>query len=123
VTNQEPLVDSFGRCINYLRASLTEACNFRCVYCALPSSFPTLPTPQYLTCQKITRFVRIAGRFGIDRVRLTGDEPLLRKDILEVVRCLKEVDTIRDLSITTNGSFLEPLVQPLKEAGETFEAR
>jgi len=76
-----------------------------------------MPPSQYLTKAEVLRFARVAGEMGIHRVRLTGGEPLLRKDILDIVSALKSVDTVRDLSITTNGSRLKKLLVPLKEAG------
>ena len=115
--HEEPLVDSYGRHINYLRISLTDLCNFRCIYCTPAAGFRTMPPSEYLTQQEIFRFVRIAGRMGIYRVRLTGGEPLLRKDIVEIVKVLKSVKTVRDLSITTNGSRLKPFLESLKNAG------
>jgi cyclic pyranopterin phosphate synthase len=88
------------------------------VYCVPPEGLPAVvPPAQYLTRPEIVRFVRLMGTLGVTRVRLTGGEPLLRKDILDIVRALKSVETVKDLSITTNGSFLAPLVYPLKEAG------
>lgn len=115
--NDGPLVDSYGRLINYLRISLTELCNFRCIYCMPPEGISLRPPSEYLTRQEITRFVAIVGRLGVYRIRLTGGEPILRKDILDIIRSLKQIDTVKDLSITTNGSRLAPLVRPLKEAG------
>jgi len=114
---KERLVDSYGRQIDYLRISLTDLCNFRCIYCTPAEALPLVPPAQYLTRQEILRFVCIAGGLGIYRVRLTGGEPLLRKDILEIVKALKSVTTVRDLSITTNGSRLKPFLEPLKKAG------
>lgn len=115
--SDDQLVDSFGRRINYLRISLTDLCNFRCIYCLPPEGLPVLPKCQLLSRTEIVRFVKIIGRLGIHRIRLTGGEPLLRQDILEIVRSLKEIETVKDLSITTNGSRLAPMVGPLKEAG------
>lgn len=115
--NQEPLVDSQGRQINYLRISLTDLCNFRCVYCTPAEGFAAMAPSEYLTREEILRFVRVAGQMGIYRVRLTGGEPLLRKDILEIITALKTVETVRDLSITTNGSCLRPMLESLKTAG------
>jgi len=115
---QEQLVDSYGRLIDYLRISLTDLCNFRCVYCAPgKGASPLLPSSEYLTRQEILHFVQIAGRMGIRRIRLTGGEPLLRKDIVDIVCALKTVKSIKDLSLTTNGSRLKPFLKPLKEAG------
>lgn len=113
----EQLVDSFGRRINYLRISLTDLCNFRCIYCLPPRGLPVLPQCQLLSRTEIVRFVKIIGRLGVNRIRLTGGEPLLRQDILEIIRSLKEIETVKDLSITTNGSRLTPMLGPLKEAG------
>ena len=112
------LVDSYGRQIDTLRISLTDACNFRCVYCMPQEGLPAfLPPSNYLTRGEIVRFVRLAGTLGIARLRLTGGEPLLRKDIVDIVRDLKQIKTVRDLSITTNASLLQPLLRPLREAG------
>lgn len=113
----EKLVDSFGRQITYLRISLTELCNFRCVYCLPPEGLPTAPPSQYLTRPEILRFVKLIGSLGVERIRLTGGEPLLRPDLPEIIRSLKEIETVKDLSLTTNGSRLQPLVGRLKEAG------
>lgn len=111
------LVDSFGRKITNLRVSLTDACNFKCVYCVPPDGFLALKQSFYLNREEVVRFVRLAGTVGIHRVRLTGGEPLLRHDIVEIVRDIKKETDIQDLSITTNGSRLKPLLKPLKEAG------
>lgn len=113
----EALFDSFGRRINYLRISLTDLCNFRCIYCLPTGGLPVLPKSQLLTRSEIVRFVKIIGRVGITRIRLTGGEPLLRPDLLDIVKSLKEIKTVKDLSITTNGSRLKQLLGPLKEAG------
>jgi cyclic pyranopterin phosphate synthase len=109
------LLDSYGREIRSLRISLTELCNFRCVYCTTPS-IPILPSSHYLTRPEVTRFVRIALSLGIEKVRLTGGEPLLREDLVDIVHSLKEVG-VPDLSITTNGSRLAPMLDGLKKAG------
>ena len=122
--NQENfLIDSHGRRIDYLRISLTDLCNFRCVYCMPAEGIPFLSPSKYLTRSEIVRFVRLIGQLGVTRVRLTGGEPLLRKDILDIIRALKEIETVKDLSITTNGSRLSSFLagangcSPLREAG------
>ncbi len=122
MTQQEPLIDSYGRRIDYLRISLTDLCNFRCVYCMPAEGISFLSPSKYLTRSEIVRFVRLIGGLGVTRVRLTGGEPLLRRDILNIIRALKEIETVKDLSITTNGSRLASLVgangrSPLREAG------
>lgn len=111
------LMDSFGRKIDYLRVSLTDRCNFRCVYCVPPQGMPLMQPCEILTAGEIVRAIRIFAELGIRRVRLTGGEPLLRKELVEIVRSIKEIGLIEDLSVTTNGSLLEPLLTPLKEAG------
>src|SRR3989338_1792371 len=111
------LVDSYGRKITYLRVSLTDACNFKCIYCVPPDGFSSIERSCYLNREEIVRFVRLAGAVGIERVRLTGGEPLLRHDIIEIVQDIKKRSSIKDLSITTNGSRLQPFLKPLKEAG------
>jgi cyclic pyranopterin phosphate synthase len=117
MADRQPLVDSFGRRINNLRISLTDRCNFRCVYCMPPEGLPMLNKSRFLTTEEIVRFVRIVGRVGVSRYRLTGGEPLLRADIADIVRALKSVPTVEELSVTTNGSRLSDLAAPLREAG------
>lgn len=114
---QDPLIDSFGRKVTYLRVSLTDACNFKCTYCIPPDGFLGMESSAYLKKEEIIRLIRLASTVGIDRVRLTGGEPLLRHDIVEIVRGIKQETVIRDVSITTNGSRLKPLLKSLKEAG------
>lgn len=114
---EKPLIDSYGRRIDYLRISLTDLCNFRCIYCMPAEGISFLSPSKYLTRPEIVRFVQIIGQLGVTRIRLTGGEPLLRKDILDIIRALKEIESVRDLSITTNASRLGPLVRPLKDAG------
>jgi cyclic pyranopterin phosphate synthase len=88
------------------------------VYCLPPEGLPSAIVPShYLTRQELTRFVRLAGALGIGRIRLTGGEPLLRDDLVDIVESLKKIPTVRDLSLTTNGSRLEPLLAALKKAG------
>ncbi len=111
------LIDSFGRKVTALRVSLTDACNFKCTYCVPPDGFTGMEASSYLKKAAIIRLVRLASTVGIDRVRLTGGEPLLRHDIVEIVRGIKAETAIRDVSITTNGSRLKPLLKPLKDAG------
>ncbi len=111
------LIDSFERKVTYLRVSLTDACNFKCVYCVPPSGFSPMGSSSYLNREEIVRFVRLAATVGIQRVRLTGGEPLLRHDIVDIVRDIKQQTSIQDVSITTNVSRLSPLLKPLREAG------
>src|SRR5438105_304981 len=116
----EPLpdrpVDGFGRLHNSLRISVTDRCNFRCVYC-MPEEIEFYPKEQILTYEEILRLARIAIRLGVDKIRLTGGEPLVRRDVPVLVRALSELGTLRDLSLTTNGVRLADLARPLREAG------
>ncbi len=113
----DALVDSFGRKVTYLRVSLTDACNFKCTYCVPPDGYAPMGRASYLDRGHIVRLVRLTETVGIERVRLTGGEPLLRHDIVDIVRDIKRQTSIGDLSITTNASRLGPLLGPLKEAG------
>jgi cyclic pyranopterin phosphate synthase len=103
------MLDSYGREINYLRVSVTDRCNFRCLYCK-PSPNHKKPVP----FEKIISLVRAAKTLGIERVRLTGGEPLIRDDIVSLI---KELSFIKDLSISTNGSLLADLAKDLRDKG------
>jgi cyclic pyranopterin phosphate synthase len=108
--------DSFGRTIDYLRISVTDRCNLRCIYC-MPHGLPTCAdVGRSLSLPLITSLVEAALRHGLRKVRLTGGEPLLRDDIVEVIRTLKAVG-VGDLSLTTNGLLLGKLAERLKAAG------
>jgi cyclic pyranopterin phosphate synthase len=110
------LIDRFGRVHNNLRISVTDRCNIRCVYC-MPESVEFLPRASLLTYEEIERFVRLAARLGIDKVRLTGGEPLVRRDVPRLVEKLVGISGIRDVGLTTNGILLAPLAKPLWDAG------
>ena len=103
--------------VDYLRVSITNRCNLRCVYCHPLSNCGFKEHRDILSFDEIHRIVRIFTRCGIRKVRLTGGEPLLRKNIVQLVRELSVIDGIKELSITTNGVFLEPLAEELKAAG------
>jgi len=111
------LVDPRGRRIEYLRISITDRCNFRCIYCQSKGPFKFLPHEEILTFEEIESIVRVGVKLGIKVVRLTGGEPLLRKGVVELVTRLSKIPGLEDISITTNGYFLSELVKPLKEAG------
>ncbi|BDG06684.1 GTP 3',8-cyclase MoaA [Anaeromyxobacter oryzae] len=111
-----PLVDGQGRRIVYLRLSLTDRCNFRCSYCS-PASAETHEDPLERT--EVARLAAIFGALGIRRVRLTGGEPTLRKDLLDVVRDVSSAPGIDEIALTTNGHLLATLARPLREAGVT----
>ncbi len=107
--------DSFGRTINYLRLSVTEACNFRCQYCA-PGGHPR-QTARPLTLDEIESLVCTAVSLGINRIRLTGGEPLMRRDCVEIVGAISGIQGVQDLALTTNAYRLAELARPLADAG------
>ncbi len=111
------LRDSFGRVIDDLRISLTDRCNFRCVYCMPAEGLPWLPKREILTYEEIFRLARIFIGLGIRTIRLTGGEPLMRQDIHVLVAGLMRLDSSLDLSMTTNGFFLKEKAGQLAEAG------
>lgn len=113
----KPLVDQHGRVISHLRVSLTDQCNFRCVYCMPPEGVATLPKAQHLICDEIVHLTKIFCDLGVNKIRLSGGEPLLREDIVNLVQDLSQVQGIDCLALTTNGSYLERLAKPLFEAG------
>ena len=114
-----PLVDSYGRRIKNLRISITDKCNFRCVYCMPAEGLPWLPRAEILTYEEIARVAKVATQLGIDQIRLTGGEPTVRRDLPDLIRMLKDVSGLRSLSLTTNGVLLTRLARPLAEAGLT----
>ncbi len=111
-----PLVDTFGRVHRDLRISLTDRCNLRCVYCMPESGMRFLPGAQHLRTDEILRTATVARGLGIDRVRLTGGEPLLRRDVVEVVAGLRAIG-FEELTMTTNAVRLGPLAASLAAAG------
>ncbi len=112
---QAKLTDRFGRTVNYVRLSVTDRCDFRCVYC-MAEDMTFLPRQQVLTLEEIARIARNFIALGTEKIRLTGGEPLVRKDILELV---KEIGSygLRDFAMTTNGSQLTTMAEPLRKAG------
>lgn len=111
------LTDRFGRVHRDLRISLTDHCNLRCTYCMPAEGVPWLPRTTLLTPEELMRIVRIAVGEGIEEVRLTGGEPLLRPDCVDVVAAIASVEPRPEISITTNGIGLARLAEPLKRAG------
>jgi cyclic pyranopterin phosphate synthase len=110
------LIDSFGRVHNNLRISVTDRCNIRCVYC-MPESVTFLPRQSLLTYEEIARFVRVATTLGVDKVRLTGGEPLVRRDLPTLVALIAAIPGIKDVGLTTNGILLAPMARALWDAG------
>lgn len=110
-------IDRFQRDIDYLRISLTDHCNLRCVYCMPLGEVPYAASEDLLDAGEIEAVVRAAASVGFRRIRFTGGEPTLRRDLVEIVERCARVDGIRDIAMTTNGMLLPPLAEPLREAG------
>jgi GTP 3',8-cyclase len=113
------LVDPFSRTIDYLRISVTDRCNLRCLYCMPSGGVKLIPRQEVLHYEEIERLVDIAVRMGVRKVRITGGEPLVRSGIVRFVANLAKIQGLEDISLTTNGTLLEAFAGPLKEAGLT----
>jgi GTP 3',8-cyclase len=113
----EPLVDGHGRTIGDVRISVTDRCNFRCQYCMPAEGLPWLDRAALLTYEEIARLVRILAAMGVHDVRLTGGEPLVRRELWRLVEALSAIEDVHDLSLTTNGYLLERQVADLVRAG------
>jgi cyclic pyranopterin phosphate synthase len=109
--------DQFGRDITYLRVSVTDRCNLRCRYCTPGGGIPLLPKSEILSYEQISDFVRVAVQMGITKVRLTGGEPLVRRGLPYLVEMLSQIQGIRDLPLSTNGTLLADMADELAEAG------
>ena len=117
----EPLVDKFGRPLRDLRISVTDRCNFRCTYC-MPAEiygerYEFLPKGQLLTFEEITRLTRLLVRGGVNKLRLTGGEPLVRADLDQLIAMLSPIDGVDDITLTTNAYLLQQMAAKLKAAG------
>ncbi len=110
-------IDAYNRSISYLRISVTDRCNLRCIYCMPEEGIPLKPHHELLTFEEITRIVKAAASLGITKIRLTGGEPLTRKGIVDLVKMIASVPGIEDLAMTTNGILLPAFAYKLKEAG------
>jgi len=111
------LVDGMGRTIVNLRISVTDRCNFRCTYCMPADNVEFMDRVKLLTFEELTRVATIVSKLGINRIRLTGGEPLMRKDLPQLIRMLAGVEGIDDIAMTTNAFFLKEHAQRLKDAG------
>jgi GTP 3',8-cyclase len=115
----ERLQDSFGRKFPYLRLSITDACNFKCVYC-LPNGYKRPPSSEdYLSIHEISNLIRAFAEMGTHKVRLTGGEPTLRRDFLEIARGIREIPGIQSVALSTNGYRIKKLASELRPAGIT----
>lgn len=118
MTDSTQLVDRFGRVINYIRISVTDRCDFRCVYC-MDEEMQFIPRSQLLTYEEITRIATAFAELGISKIRVTGGEPLTRHGIDSLFTQLGKLENVNDLTLTTNGSQLARYSQKLKQAGVT----
>ena len=109
--------DQFGREIDYLRISLTDLCNLRCIYCMPAEGVSKLRHEQILSIEEIAEIAAAAVELGVRKIRLTGGEPLVRRGIVELVEKLRALPALRELTLTTNGVLLPELAQPLRDAG------
>jgi len=117
VSSPTPLLDSFGRLHDNLRISVTDRCNIRCFYCMPEDGVKFMPRQEILSFEEIEKFVRVAAALGVTKLRLTGGEPLVRKDLPELIGKLSRIAGIRDLSLTTNGVLLKSQAEALYGAG------
>ena len=117
VSSANPLADQFGRPLRSLRVSVTDRCNLRCNYCMPQEEYVWLPRQELLSFEEISRLVEVFTSLGVEDVRLTGGEPLLRRDLPQLVRMLAANPRIRDLALTTNGVLFAEQGEALREAG------
>ncbi len=118
MTPANQLTDRFGRSVNYIRLSVTDRCDLRCVYC-MPEKMKFVPRTQLLTLEEMETIARSFISLGVDKIRITGGEPLVRRNILQLFNALGEIEALRDLTLTTNGTQLKKYAQALKDAGVT----
>lgn len=110
------MIDQYGRRIDYLRVSITDRCNLRCRYC-MPDGCEWLAKSEILTKEEIVTLCAIAAKLGIKKIKVTGGEPLVRRNCVELVAALKDISGIEQVTLTTNGTLLSETAQPLKRAG------
>src|SRR5262249_36241821 len=113
---RDALIDTFGRVHNNLRISVTDRCNLRCTYC-MPEEVVFMDRGELLTFEEITHFVRVAAPLGVHKLRLTGGEPLMRRDLHRLVSMLVAIPGIKDVGLTTNGLLLAEQARSLRDAG------
>ena len=114
--HHEKLIDKFDRHINYVRISVTDRCDFRCIYC-MSENMQFVPRAQLLTLEEISFIAKAFSQLGVEKIRITGGEPLIRKDIIQLFENIGKLPKIKELTTTTNGSQVLNFAKPLKEAG------
>jgi cyclic pyranopterin phosphate synthase len=117
MSKHQPLEDAFGRIHNYLRVSVTDRCNYRCVYCMPEEGLNWVPRSEILRYEEIARIVTVMASMGIDKVRITGGEPTIRADIISLIESIAAIPGIDDVAMTTNGHTLAKLAPVLRSAG------
>ncbi len=115
--NAPPLIDTYDRRLNYLRISITDRCNLRCLYCVPDGRLPKLTHDDILTYEELLRLTTICTKLGITKVRVTGGEPLVRKGVYDFLESLSAIPTLNDLSLTTNGVVLAANLERLHQVG------
>jgi GTP 3',8-cyclase len=110
------LIDKFDRIVDYVRISVTDRCDFRCVYC-MDDEMKFVPRAQLLTLEEISRIAQAFTELGVKKIRITGGEPLIRRNVIKLFEDIGKLDDLKELVLTTNGSQLTTLAQPLKDAG------
>ena len=111
------MIDQYGRTIDYLRLSVTDLCNYRCQYCMPADGVEKGPHGAVLSVEECGEIARAAVKLGVQKIRLTGGEPLVRRGILDICQTLRAIPELKELCLTTNGSLLPELAKPLREAG------
>ena len=111
------LIDNLGREISYLRVSITDRCNYRCIYCKPEEQFEFIPHEEILRYEEIVEIIEEAVNLGVSKVRITGGEPLARKGVVDFIKKLRKIKKLEDISLTTNGFFLSEYAERLKDAG------
>jgi len=114
---ENSLVDRYGRVIHYLRLSVTDRCNLKCVYCHPPHKIEYLDRSEICSYGEILNVIRVASKLGIEKIRLTGGELFLRKEIIEFINSLHEIEDIKEIVLTTNGTLFLPHLKRLKDIG------
>ena len=114
---RETLIDNHGRIINYVRLAVTDRCNLRCTYCMPEKGIQFLPRTDLLSYEEMLRMTRIFAELGIEKIRITGGEPFVRRDIMPFIRQLSKTEGINKIVLTTNGTLTEPFIPELKKCG------
>ena len=113
----QEIIDNHGRPINYLRLAITDRCNLRCFYCMPAHGIQYLPKKEMLTYEEMERIITLMASMGITKVRITGGEPFLRKDLIHFLEQLSNINGITEWNITTNGVLTTPYIPKLLELG------